>query len=123
MSRFNHREEALIASFRQLPADLEISGATGPKPLSSLVEMCVERYHIGRHTPEEVIQENWPRIAGRPFADRCRPERIDRSGALIVQVPNPTVRRELIFHEERMLAVLSSLPDCRHVRKIVLKGG
>lgn len=123
MPRFNRQVEALIANFRDIPEDPGNLSGAGAKPLSSLLETCIERYHIGKHTPEETIQENWHRIAGSAFAKRCRPERIDRSGALVVQVPNATVRRELIFHEERILAVLSSLPGCQHIRSVVLKSG
>lgn len=123
MAFFSRHHENLIASFRNLPEDPGSEKDIGTKSLGSLIETCVERFHIGKNTPEESIQENWPRIVGAEFAGRCRPERIDRSGALLVQVPNPTLRRELIFHEERILTVLQSLPDCRHVKRVVLKGG
>lgn len=123
MRKFSRYHESLIASFRGLPEESLPLKDTGTKSLGSLVETCIERFHIGRNTPEETVQENWDRIVGTAFSKRCRPERIDASGALIVQVANPTLRRELIFHEERMLSVLASLPDCRHVKRVVLKGG
>lgn len=121
--KFSRREEGLIASFRGLPGENMPRRDSWAKSMDSLIEALVERHHIGKKTPEESIQENWSRIVGEAFARRCRPERIDPSGALIVQVPNATVRRELIFSEGRMLTVLGSLPDCHHINRIVLKAG
>jgi hypothetical protein len=123
MGKFSRQHESLIASFRGLPEESLPLRDAGAKTLGSLLEICIEKFHIGRNTPEETIQENWARIVGAPFASRCRPERIDRSGALIVQVGNPTLRRELIFHEDRIMTVLHSLPDCHHIKRIVLKSG
>jgi hypothetical protein len=121
--KFDRHVESLIASFRNMPEELFSSRDSGPKEIGSLLESLIERHHIGRRTPEESIQENWVRIVGPDFAKRCRPERIDASGALIVQVPNATVRREMIFHEDRILTVLGSLEGCQHVNRVVLKAG
>ena len=121
--KFNRRAESLIASFRNMPEEPFPGRDSGPKEMGSLLESLIERYHIGRRTPEESIQENWVRIVGPDFAKRCRPERIDASGTLIVQVPNATVRREMIFHEDRILTVLGSLEGCQHVNRVVLKAG
>lgn len=121
--KFTPDEERLIASFRQIPEDSASLGDFGAASFGSLVESLVERYHIGKSTPEESIQENWARIVGPLFAKRCRPERVDPSGALIVQVPNATVRRELIFSEGRILTALGSLPGCQHINRVVLVAG
>lgn len=123
MGKFTRQHERLIASFRGLPEEALPAKDAGTKSLGTLLETCIEKFHIGKNTPEETVQENWERIMGASFASRCRPERIDRTGALIVQVPNPTLRRELIFHEDRIMTVLHSLPDCRHIKRIVLKAG
>ena len=121
--KFTAREEELIASFRNVPEDSVLLGDFGATSFGSLLETIVEKYHIGKSTPEEAIQENWVRIVGPQFARRCRPERVDPSGALIVQVPNATVRRELIFSEGRILTALGSLPGCQHINRVVLKAG
>ena len=121
--KFSPREESLIASFRNTPADDTYMQQTGAPSFGSLIESLVEKYHIGKSTPEEAIQENWPRIIGPAFSNRCHPERIDRSGALIVQVANATVRRELMFCEDRILTALGSITGCSHINKVVLKAG
>jgi hypothetical protein len=123
MGKFSRQHESLIASFRGLPEESLPARDAGAKTLGSLLETCIEKFHIGKNTPEESVQENWERIVGPSFAGRCRPERIDRSGALIVQVQNTTLRRELIFHEDRIMTILHTLPDCQHIKRIVLKGG
>ena len=121
--RFPPEIEELISSLRSLPDVGDAIRDAGTKGLGSLVEACVEKYHIGRQTPEEVILENWPRIMGQDFAGRCRPERITAAGCLLIQVPNPTVRRELMFYEGRILTALGSLPGCQHVHSIGFKSG
>ena len=97
---FPNEVESLIASLRSIPEEGYIKYDKGTKGFGSLMEACVEKYHIGRKTPEEEILENWDRILGKSFANRCRPEKITASGCLIIQVPNPTLRRELIFMED-----------------------
>ena len=122
-SVFSKEAESLISSLRSLPEDPSPVRDAGTKPLGSLLEACIEKYHIGRRTPEETVLENWEKIVGESFAARCRPERIDPSGALIVQAGNATVRRELIFMQERILTALGSLPGCGHIHRVILKSG
>ncbi|NDV61157.1 DUF721 domain-containing protein [Puniceicoccales bacterium CK1056] len=121
--KFSPREERLIANFRNVPEDTTLPADYRSTSFGSLIETLTEKYHIGKSTPEEAILKNWPRIVGPAFAKRCRPERIDYSGALIVQVPNATVRRELIFAEGRILTALGSIPGCSHINRVVLKAG
>lgn len=120
---FSPEVESLIASLRSMPMQKGIRKDKGTKGFGSLVESCVEKYHIGRKTPEETILEHWQRIVGTPFAHRCKPERITASGCLIIQVPNSTLRRELIFMEGRILTALGSLEGCQHISKIIVKAG
>lgn len=120
---FSREAESLIASLRSLPEEMESGQDTGIKEIGSLIETCVEKYSIGKRTPEEEIMENWNRIVGEAFATRSRPERITASGQLVIQVPNPTLRREMIFHEGRILTALGSLPSCHHIHGIHFKGG
>ena len=120
---FSNEVESLSASLRGIPEEDFIANDTGTKGIGSLVEACVEEYHIGKQTPEEEILENWERIVGKQFASRCRPERITSSGCLLIQVPNPILRREMIFLEDRILTALGSLKSCHHIQRVVLKGG
>lgn len=119
---FSAEIESMITSLRALPEDRHYLKDRGVKPLDSLMEACIEKYHIGQNTPHESIMENWERIVGGPFAKRCRPERIE-SRTLIIQVANPTLRREIAFMEGRILTALGSLKGCQHINRIVLKSG
>ena len=119
---FSEDVEDLISSLRDLPQNPSSFKDRGTKPLDSLLEACIERYHIGRNTPEEAVMKHWERIVGGPFAKRCQPERI-QAGALIIQVANATLRRELMFMESRILTALGSIPECQHIHRIVLKSG
>lgn len=118
---FSPRIEELIRQFRGLPVDEAESNSAAPRRMDSILETCIDRYHIGRKTPEETVLENWSRIIGQRFASRCRPVRIDRSGNLVIEIHNATLRRELMFLEDRILTTLVSLPECGHVRGIVFK--
>ena len=122
MKPFPDDVEDLIAGMRNLPRDPGYVKDAGSKPLDSLLEACIERYHIGRHTPEEAVLNNWERIVGKELARRCRPERIDK-GTLVVQVSNPTLRTEIRFMESRILTALGSIEECQHIHRIALKGG
>ncbi len=120
---FDPEVESLISSLRGFPEERSDMKDRGAKGFGSLVETCVERYHIGRKTPEEAVLENWEAIIGRSFARRCRPERIDAGGTLVVQAANATVRRELIFMEDRILTALGSIEGCQHIHRVILKAG
>ncbi len=120
---FSREAESLIASLRSLPEEPLPKKDAGLKGLDSLIETCVEKYSIGQRTAEEEIIGNWERIVGPAFAARSRPERITASGCLLIQVPNPTLRREMIFLEGRILTALGSLSRCQHINRIVFKGG
>ena len=118
---FSAEVENLIANLRDLPEPRSRMKDFGSKPLDSLLETCIERYHIGRSTPEEAVMKHWPQIVGKHFAKRCRPERID-GGILVIQVGNPTLRRELMFMESRILTAVGSIKECQHIHRVVLKG-
>jgi hypothetical protein len=120
---FTPEAESLILSLRSSPEQLSTARDKGTKPLGSVMEACIEKFHIGRKTPEESILENWECIVGAAFAKRCHPERVDPSGALIVAASNATVRRELIFMEPRILTALGTLEGCNHIHRVVLKAG
>lgn len=107
---------------RNLPEDPGYVKDPCSKPLDSLLEACIERYHIGKHTPEEAVLKNWEQIVGKALARRCRPERIDK-GTLVIQVANPTLRSEIRFMEARILTALGSIEECQHIHRIALKGG
>ena len=123
MKIFSKEAESMIASLRSLPEADTAEHDASTKGLGSLIEACIQKYSIGRRTPEEEIIENWNRIVGDAFCSRSRPEKITASGHLVIQVPNPTVRREMMFMEGRILTALGSLEGCGHITGVFLKSG
>lgn len=115
--------ENLIARFRDLPEDDSPLLDRGTKGLDGLLEVCVERHQIDQETTEEIIQRNWARIIGPAYAQRCAPEKIDARQHLLVRVPNSVLRRELAFHEDKMMTVLRSLPGCEGIQGITFRAG
>lgn len=91
--------------------------------MDALVEVCLERHSIGRETPEEIVMRHWHRIVGEAHASRCTPLRIDARKRLIIGVPNPILRRELQFHEDRIMTSLRSIEGCDHISGVILRAG
>ena len=121
--RYPRRIENLIANLRSLPEDQSQSFVRHPYQFDSLLEVLVERYKIGRPTPEETIASNWRLIMGDTNADRCRPQRIDRRDRLVILVANATLRQELSFHRNLILERIRRLKDCGHIVDIILAPG
>jgi hypothetical protein len=113
----------LIAALRGIPEPQSQAITRGAKTLGNLVDVCCKRYAIGHDRPEDTIQQNWPAIIGAAYAARSAPERINNSKMLVVQVANPSIRRELMFCEDRIMTALRALPDCQHIRGIVFRAG
>lgn len=118
--RFSRTVEELIADLRNLPGPEGNAQERSPKGFGDLVEWVVERHEIGKHTLEERILAEWPQIVGPAFAKRCQPVRIDPSGTLLLEAGNATVRRELIFMEDRILTALGSLEGGDRIHRVAL---
>ncbi|MFP4282980.1 MAG: DUF721 domain-containing protein [Opitutales bacterium] len=121
--QFSRQAEDLIADLRGIPVRRSRAIDRGAKPLDSIVEVCLERYHIGRETPEERILRHWPQIVGERWAGRCTPLRIDPRQRLHIGVANASLRRELQFHEDRVMTALRSLEGCDHLRGVIFRAG
>lgn len=120
---FRRSVENLIANLRGVPETKSRIRDRGTKPLDSLVEVCLERYKIGQETAEEIIMRNWAQIVGERHAPRCAPLRVDQNHRLHIGVNNPVLRRELQFHEDRIMTALRTLEGCQHINGIVLRAG
>jgi hypothetical protein len=121
--KFDLRTENLVANLRELPERESRMRDRGAKGLDSVLEALIDKYKIGQETTSEILLQHWPRIVGKTFAARSRPERIESDGTLIIQVANSTLRRELYFQESRILTALGSVEGCQNVRAIAFKAG
>lgn len=124
MPNFSRESLDLIACLRGLPAsNSKARVRNGTTQIGSVIEALVHKHAIGQATTHDVLREHWHHIVGAPFAQRCVPDRITPDGTLLIIVQNPTLRRELAFHEPRILTALSSLPRCQHIHNIAFKAG
>lgn len=120
---FSRQAENLIADLRSVPRIYSRAIDRGTKPIDSIIEVCLERHKIGRETTEETIMRNWCRIMGEQFASRCTPLRIDAQKRLIIGVGNASLRRELQFHEDRIMTALRTIPGCEHLKNVLFRAG
>lgn len=117
------REQRLLNEFKGLPQDRLEYDVSSSKPIDSLIEVLINRYHIEQATPEETIMSHWRELLGETNAHRCSPVRLDAQQTLHIAVSNPTLRRELMFNQRTILQRLQQLPGCDHIRAIRLVAG
>ncbi|MDP0498656.1 MAG: DUF721 domain-containing protein [Verrucomicrobiota bacterium JB022] len=115
---YSRQVNNLLSNLKGLPEDESHSLDRGAKRLDSLMEVIFERHKIDQETPEETVMQNWARIVGARYAQRCAPTKIDTDGVLLVRVGNSIVRRELQFTEDRIMTALRSLPNCAHIEGV-----
>lgn len=120
---YSSEVKKLIADFYGFQEEKSSMRDRGAKSVASILEACVEKYQIGKETPQEKILANWPSIIGKSYANRCAPEKVDHSGILVIRVGNSILRRELHFMEDRIMTAIRSLDGCDHIRGITFKAG
>ncbi len=120
---FPRRVENLIANLRSFPENSDNSIVRQPCRLDSVLEVVLEKYQIGKPRPAETIIESWKSIMGELNAHRCRPQRIDGRGRLIISVANQTLRQELNFQRSTILNRIRRLPGCAEITDVYLRHG
>lgn len=120
--KFRRDVENLIASLRGLPGDFSRSREDRAVGLGSLVSVLEERHALQRESPEHVIMAHWREILG-PHADRCRPERVDKAGRLVIQVSSAVLKQELAFQERTILRKIAQLSGCEGIRGLLFRAG
>lgn len=120
---FTRAEENLIASLRGIPPNTSRSKWREAKPMDSLMEVIIQQHKFDQPRPENLIIRHWRDIMGQEDAHRCAPVRLDRGTRLIVSVPNPTLRRELLFKKRHILKRLRQIPGMSGVKDIYFRTG
>jgi hypothetical protein len=123
LMQFSREVQNLIANLREVPEDRSRMVDRRSKPINSIIEVLLEKYHINNPRPEQVLMSNWMDLVGKQHAHGCAPEKIDRGGRLHVRVSNPMLRRELEFNKLRLLHSIQRLPQCDHIRDLIFKAG
>tara|TARA_B110000093_G_scaffold52421_1_gene56415 strand:+ start:59 stop:421 length:363 start_codon:yes stop_codon:yes gene_type:complete len=118
---FSKNTEDIIADFRGLPRTITYSSKRPPVPLDNILVILKEKYQFEQPSAERTMVEHWGEIFGT-LAGRCNPVRIKDGRTLIVSVTNQTLRSELQFRKRTVLKKIQSLPNCKGVSEIVIRG-
>lgn len=120
---FSRVAEELIGDFRRVPYQeprRQIKRRT--KGLDEVLEQLLEKYKIGRDSPEQAIRERWADLVGRANAAYSHPVSIER-GRLLVLVSHAVVRSELFHHREAIAEKIRQIPGCKEIRNLNLRAG
>jgi len=93
------------------------------KDLTALVESLLQKYQIGRDSPEHTIRAHWTEVVGSANASYAHAVQIDPRGRLLVLVSHAVVRNELFHHRQTIVERLRRLPGCDHIKEINLRTG
>ncbi len=93
------------------------------KGLTVLVEELLQKYQVGRDSPEQVIRDHWVEIVGTANASYAHAAQIDPKGRLIVLASHSVVRNELFHHRQTIVERIRKLPGCDHVKSLNLRAG
>ena len=89
--------------------------------LDNLLVLLTERYKLEEPSAERTLFEHWGEIFGS-IAGRCNPVRIKDDRTLVVSVTNQTLRSELQFRKRSIIKKIQSLPNCKTVCELVIRG-
>lgn len=121
--QFSRVAEELIGDFRQVPFKeprRQIKRRT--KGLDEVLEQLLEKYKVGRDSPEQAIRERWAALVGPANASYSHPVSIER-GRLLVLVSHAVVRSELFHHRESIAEKIRQIPGCKEVRNLNIRAG
>ncbi len=121
---FSRLAEELIGDLRGLPYEeprRQVKRAT--KPLTELLEELLNKFQVGRDTPEHRIREQWATLVGAANAGYSHPVQIDQRGQLLVLTSHSVVKNELFHHRETILERIRAVPGCAGVKKLHIRAG
>lgn len=121
---FSRLAEELIGDLRGLPYNeprRQVKRIT--KPLPELLEELLNKFQIGRDTPEHRIREQWAELVGPANAGYSHPVQIDQRGQLLVLTSHSVVKNELFHHRATILERIQALPGCAGVKRLHLRAG
>ena len=120
---FSKLAEQLIGELRRIdPEDPPRSRKRATHSLADVVEQLLQKYRIGRESPEYTIREHWPALVGVANASYSHPAMIERN-RLLVLANHAVVRNELFLHREEIVARIQKLRGCEHVKALHVSPG
>jgi hypothetical protein len=82
----------------------------------------LQKYQIGRSTPEQTLREHWADIVGPANASYSHAVAIERN-RLTVLVSHSVVRNELFHHRDQIVERIKAYPGCADVKSLNLRSG
>ncbi len=120
---FSQLAENLVGDLRGVgPEDPVRSRKRATKPLAGVLEELLQKYQIGRSSPEQTIRDHWVELVGPANASYSHPARIERN-QLLVLAGHSVVRNELFHHRAGIVERIQQLPGCAHVKSLNLRAG
>jgi len=121
--QFSRVAEEMIGDLRRLPfQEPRRQRKRATKDLTTVVEELMEKFKVGRDSPENTIRENWRDLVGPANAAYSNPVSIER-GRLLVLVSHAVVRSEIFHHREAIAKKIQALPGCKGVRNLNIRAG
>jgi hypothetical protein len=121
--RFSKLAEELVGDLRGVaPETPRRSKARPTQPLTAVVEQLMQKFQIGRASPEQNIRDQWTAIVGTANAAYSHPARIERN-MLTVLAAHAVVRNELFLHRAEIVARIRKLPGCETVKALNIRAG
>src|SRR5262249_6493853 len=118
---FSKVAEELVGDLRGVPNEDPKRARHRPtQALPAIVEQLLQKYQIGRESPEYTIRERWKDIVGQANATYSHPAMIERN-RLVVLTSHAVVRNELFLHREEIVDRVRKLPGCGHVKALLLR--
>ena len=123
LHQFSKLAEELIGDLRGVASDApRRSFRRATKPLADVVESLMQKYQIGRPSPEQTIRDHWTELVGAANAVYSHPARLERN-LLTILAAHSVVRHELFLHRAEIVGRIRKLPGCAEVRALNLRAG
>ena len=121
--KFSRVAEEMIGDLRRLPFwEPRRQRKRVTKDMSAMVEDIMQKYQVGRDSPEQTIRDHWRELVGPANASYSHPVSIER-GRLLVLVSHAVVRSEIFHHRESIAEKIRQLSGCKNVRNLNIRAG
>ena len=121
--QFSRIAEELVGDLRGIESDEPKRSRKRPtQELHNVLEQLLQKYQIGRSSPEHTIREHWAELVGSANASYSHAVAIERN-RLTVLVSHSVVRNELFMHRDEIVARIRKLPGCGEVKSLNLRSG
>ncbi len=121
-NKFSQQQEKVIGEFLGIPKESFFHSTKDPIPFENLVNNFITRHKLDKELvkTEQVLFESWEYIFGS-FSERCHPVKITHRGCLIISISNPTLRSEINFRKDEILAKIRGFKACEEIKDLLFK--